>query len=167
MLQESFQLSWVVCKDGDEFLRVGLGWRKERGKMASEQASKVIPAIPNCFPRSHPETWSLPITPAFRTGPIVSTKSFQQLRCLLWYVVHEDLAIALHVTLCLLKRKLTNILKGFLIVLWRGKGKLLLFLSHPAGCIFSIPVCSQSSTLPKARTAPTLISSSWIFKYHS
>lgn len=83
----------------------------------SERASKVIPATPNCFPRSHPEAWSLSITSAFWTGPVVSTKSFQQLGCLLRYVVHEDLAIALHVTLCLLKRQLTDILKGFLVVL--------------------------------------------------
>lgn len=29
VLQEGFQLSWVVCKDGDELLRVGLGQSEE------------------------------------------------------------------------------------------------------------------------------------------
>ena len=49
MLQERFQLSRVVCKDGDELLGVGLGWRKERdeegaGEMA--QRLRAVTALP-------------------------------------------------------------------------------------------------------------------------
>lgn len=48
MLQEGLQFSWVICKDGDELLRVGLGQREKAlwlSKVAQcSQASKGIPA---------------------------------------------------------------------------------------------------------------------------
>lgn len=104
-------------------------------------AAKGIPAVQKPFSlRPHPAAWSLPITSAFKAGPIVGTKSLQQLGRLLWYVVHEDLAVAFHVALCLLKRKLADVSKGLLIILWRGKGQNKhVLLPHPPGSTFSIP----------------------------
>ena len=83
--------------------------------------------------RPHPAAWSLPITSAFKARPIVSTESLQQLGRLLWYMVHEDLAIAFHVALSLLKRQLADIPEGFLIILWGQKGQQnCMLLPHPS-----------------------------------
>ena len=88
------------------------------------EAPEVIPVVQKPFSlTSHPAAWSLPVTSAFEARLIVGTQSLQQLGRLLWYVVHEDLAIAFHVALCLLKRQLADVPKGFLIILWRGKGR--------------------------------------------
>ena len=48
-------------------------------------------------------------------------------------MVHEDLAIAFHVALSLLKRQLANIPEGFLIILWGQKGQQnCMLLPHPS-----------------------------------
>lgn len=96
--------------------------REEKGVQVSgldtHKTPKVILVVLQPFSlRPHPAAWSLSVTSAFEAGLIVGTKSLQQLGHLLWYMVHEDLAIAFHVALCLLKRQPANVSKGFLIIL--------------------------------------------------
>lgn len=120
---------------------------------------QVIPAIQQPFPGPHPAAWRLLVTLAFKAGPIVGTKSLQQLGRLLWYVVHEDLAIAFHVALCLLKRQLADVPKGFLVILWKRKGQSKgMFLSHPLGeSTAVIPNVLEKEQNFESRVSPTAL----------
>lgn len=145
--------------------------RKGQGRgLGTHEAPMVIPGVQQAFSqRPHPADWSLPVTLAFRAGLIVGTKSLQQLGHLLWYMVHEDLAIAFHIAFCLLKRQLANVPKGFLIVLWRGTEQnksACCCLTHQEA-LSSFQDILEKEQNSESRVSSTLMSSSWIFKYHS
>lgn len=105
------------------------------------EAPEMIPALQKPFSlRSHPAAWNLPIASAFEARLVVRTESFQQLGRLLWYMMHEDLAVAFHVALSLLKRQLADIPQGFLIILCRSKGqRKAVLLPHLPGRTLIIP----------------------------
>lgn len=109
--------------------------------MVSLRPPEVIPDVQKPFSlRSHPAAWGLPISSTFKARLIVCTEPLQQLGRLLWYMVHEDLAIAFHVALSLLERQLADIPEGFLIILERGNGqRKRVLLPHPPGSTLIFP----------------------------
>lgn len=72
---------------------------------------------------THPDTQGLPITSALETEAVVGAEALQQLSGLLRNMVHEGLAVALHVAFGLLKRQLADVPKCFLVILCRGIGQ--------------------------------------------
>lgn len=122
--RKAFSSRGLLAKMGMNSSELAWGAGKGEEAMRGAGTQEVTPAVQQPLSqRPHPAAWSLPVPSAFEAGPIVSTKSFQQLGRLLWYVVHEDLAVTFHVALCLFKRQLADVPQGFLVILWRGGGQ--------------------------------------------